>query len=354
MVVSDSRCIGCRLCARECPAGEHDSWEDGAFAPGAQAKCVDCGVCVERCPASAIDYEDDTERFIKDLRSGMPIALLAAPVATGSFADYRQVFGYLRSLGVRSFHNVLLRADITIWAYIELLRRDDKAAFLSSPCAAVTEYIRRHKPKLEPYLMPVYSPLLCTVIYLQEYRNVSDRLAFLSPCIAKRKEIRIRNPDGYNITISRLQQHLEAQKIDLSGYAPVDFDDMPEGTGLTLGVHGGVSESIAAHLPGRQFVKIGGADKVYRWLDEYERIASVNGPLPHLAELYNCRAGCEGGTGISEIQKIGLAPVDTKWSMQTVTDCNRYAAERAFSTFRCTLQLADFITCSDGLKVLRG
>lgn len=295
--------------------------------------------------SAAIDYEDDTERFIRDVKNGVPITLLAAPVVVNSFADYRQVFGYLKSLGVRSFHNVLLRADITIWGYIELLRRNKQAAFLSSPCAAVTEYICRHKPQLKPYLMPVYSPLLCTIIYLQKYRNLTDRLAFLSPCVAKRTEIKRVDSQGYNITIRKLQQYMATHSIDLSRYERVDFDDQPEGAGLTLGVYGGVSESIAAHLPDRQFVKISGPDKVYRWLDEYEQMVSTNGSVPHLAELYNCCAGCEGGTGISEVQKKGLIPVDAKWSElpRTMADQNRCAAAQLFTTFEKTLKLPDFM-----------
>jgi len=303
-------------------------------------------VDVRRCSATAIDYEDDTERFMRDVRNGIPITLLAAPVAVNSFDDYRRVFGYLQSLGVRSFHNVLLRADITIWGYIELLRQNKQAAFLSSPCAAVTEYIRRHKPQLKPYLMPVYSPLLCTIIYLQKYRKLTDRLAFLSPCVAKRNEIKRLDLHGYNITIKKLQQYITNHNIDLTRYKAVDFDDRPEGAGLTLGVYGGVSECIAAHLPDRQFVKIGGPDKVYRWLDEYERIACTNGALPHLAELYNCRAGCEGGTGISDMQKKGLSPVDAKWSKlpREAVDCNRCAAAHLFADFQQTLQLPDFMS----------
>lgn len=310
-----------------------------------------CRACLPQHPANAIDYEDDTERFIQDVRSGIPIALLAAPVAVNSFADYRQVFGYLHSLGVRSFHNVLLRADITVWAYLEFMRRNDHAAFLSSPCAAVTEYIRRHRPGLWPYLMPVYSPLLCTVIYLRKYCNLTDRIAFLSPCVAKRKEIKTLDIHGYNITINKVQQYIAQHQIDLSNYGRVDFNDRPEGMGLTLGVYGGVSESIAAHLSNRHFVKISGPGKVYRWLEEYEQIARENGPLPHLAELYNCHAGCEGGTGISALQKKGLRPIDTKWSELGPLEAkrSRNAAADLFKAFNQTLQLTDFMSWPAGL-----
>lgn len=326
--------------ADESSASSHTDRETGCAAVD-----VECRAHLPQCPANAIDYKDDTERFIQDVRSGIPIALLAAPVAVSSFADYRQVFGYLHSLGVRSFHNVLLRADITIWAYLEVMRCHAHSAFLSSPCAAVTEYIRRHRPGLRPHLMPVYSPLLCTAIYLRKYCSLTDRIAFLSPCVAKRKEIKALDIQGYNITINKLQQYMTQHQIDLSSYDRVDFNDHSEGTGLTLGVYGGVSESIAAHLSERQFVKISGPGKVYRWLEEYEQIARKNGPLPHLAELYNCHAGCEGGTGINALQKKGLEPVDAKLFKMgsAAAESSRSAAADLFKTFTQTLQLTDFM-----------
>lgn len=324
-------------CIKDCSSSSRDKPENGSG--------MDCEIFRQQCFPPAAGARDDTERFIRDLESGIPVSLLAAPAVSGSFADYRQVFGYLQSLGVRSFHNVLLRADITVWAYIELLKGSSPAAFLSSPCAAVTDYIRRYKPQLEPHLMPVYSPLLCASIYLRKYRKLTNRLAFLSPCVAKRKEIRSQDTNGYNITINRLQQHLAAKQVNLSRYPAVDFDDRQEGTGRTLGIYGGISESLAAHLPACRFAKISGPDKVYRWLDEYERLASANEPLPHFAEIYNCRAGCEGGTGINQKQKQGLEAVDQKWFAQdpAAAGRNRQAATELFTVFKKNLRLPDFI-----------
>lgn len=38
--------------------------------------------------------------------------------------------------------------------------------------------------------MPIHSPLLCTAIYAKKYMNITDKLAFISPCIAKKAEIK--------------------------------------------------------------------------------------------------------------------------------------------------------------------
>lgn len=37
--------------------------------------------------------------------------------------------------------------------------------------------------------MPVQSPMMCTAIYMKKYLNITDKLAFISPCIAKKNEI---------------------------------------------------------------------------------------------------------------------------------------------------------------------
>jgi iron only hydrogenase large subunit-like protein len=307
--------------------------------------CINCGVCLQRCPTSAIGYADDTERFMRDVVKGEPISLLVAPAVCNNFIDYRKLFGYLKTLGVRSFHNVLLRADITIWAYVELMRRDKKPSFLSSPCAAVSEYVRRYMPSLRQALMPVYSPLLCTVVYLKKYQNVHNRLAFLSPCIAKRREIQAGSPGGYNITIGRLKQYIAAQGINLSDYEPADFDDAAEGNGLTLGTYGGLSECIAAYFPEHWFMKISGPDKVYPWLAEYEQAVREGQKLPALVELYNCTAGCEGGTGVGEYQNDNLRAIHDEFPAGhgLVSSTHYQATEDLFAKFHRNLNLADFI-----------
>jgi hypothetical protein len=285
-------------------------------------------------------YEDDTERLLRDLANGVPISLLAAPAVINNFADYRQLFGYLKSLGIRSFHNVLLRADITIWAYVELMRQDKHACFISSPCAAVSAHIRRHLPALQPFLMPVHSPLLCAMIYLRKYRQHNDRLAFLSPCIAKREEMRSAGQSGYNVTIGRLKQVIASQGVDLSGYAAVDFDDQTEGSGMTLGAYGGICECIAPHLPDGRFMKISGPG-VYPWLRNYEQAVQAGQELPTLVEIYNCAAGCEGGTGIGGGQRTACKTV-APLACGIAAKPNPEATERLFAGFRQRLRLLDF------------
>ena len=57
--------------------------------------------------------------------------------------------------------------------------------------------------------MPVQSPMMCAAIYAKKYAHITDRLAFISPCIAKKTEITDPDTGGYvsyNVTFDHLMK----------------------------------------------------------------------------------------------------------------------------------------------------
>ncbi len=286
------------------------------------------------CAAKAC--RDDIAQFLDDLTAGKSVSLLVAPAVRRHFSDYRRVFGFLRSLGVRNFYNVALWADITLWAYARIMDSSG-GAFITSPCAAVTGHIMRSIPALRSCLMPVYSPLVCTAVYLQKYRKVGDELAFLSPCISKRAELRQSGRKvRYSVTIGSLKDYLAVREVDLSRYEPVDFSDSEKGPGVTLGAGGGMGESLEKYLQDRRFGKVSGSKQVYSYLQEYQAVLSAGGLLPDLLEVYHCAAGCDNGTGVG--RPLPAAALDK--SVHTGTQQEIAAV---FQHFDHTLNLADFI-----------
>ncbi len=332
-----SGCRECHICLQQCPL--HKGKEAGTTMEMALTQgCINCGLCLGNCPEKAIEYQDDMELFLQDLARGRQISLLVAPAVQRHFSDYRQVFGFLQSLGVRKFYNVVLRADITLWAYGRILESNYGKPFISSPCAAVTDYIMNHVPALRPHLMPVYSPLVCSAVFLKKYRQVDYDLAFLSSCIGKRGDLRQSgNKVRYSVTIGKLKQYIVERGIDLSRYEAVDFADSNEGQGVTLGASGSVCASLREQLPDRLFRKISGSG-VYPYLTEYEAALKAGELLPDLLEIYNCKAGCDSGTGTGEMPP-GVVPPKSAFGN---ADLQQEAAA-AFDFFNSTLDIADFI-----------
>lgn len=335
-------CSSCRQCLRACPAATEEGFLPARIAGSG---CVDCGACITVCPRQAIGYQDDTALFFEELRKGTPISLLAAPAVYSQFAAAPQLLGFLKSLGVRSVYNVLLYADITIWAYAAVLRRNSGHGFIASPCAAVSGYIHNHMPALRRHLMPVHSPLLCAAIYLKKYRRVQERLAFLSPCIAKRAEMRAagRSSPDYNVTIGRLKEYLQDRGVDITACRAAEADDAAAGGGRTLGFYGGLRESLAPHVARGCFVKISGTGKVYDYLAEYEKTVRRGGRLPELVEAYNCAAGCDGGTGVGPAEAAAAVRNPEQCPAGTAAADNRKAVGKLFRRFGRELNMADFM-----------
>ena len=90
--------------------------------------------------------------------------------------------------------------------------------------------MERYLPELIGRMVPVHSPMMCTAIYMKKYMNVTDEIAFLSPCIAKKLEITDPNCGGYvsyNVTFKKL---MEAIGNDYASCAPYE-DELEYGLG---------------------------------------------------------------------------------------------------------------------------
>ena len=132
---------------------------------------------------------DDTERFFADLSQGKKISVILAPAFLANYPkEYQKVLGYLKKKGVNHICSVSFGADITTWGYLKYITEHNFTGGISQPCPAVVTYVEKYIPELIPRLIPVHSPMMCTAIYMKKYMQVSDSIAFISSCIAKKVE----------------------------------------------------------------------------------------------------------------------------------------------------------------------
>lgn len=125
--------------------------------------------------------------------------------------EYEKVLGGLKKLGVNRIINVSFGADITTWGYLNYIQKHNFQGGISQPCPAVVGYIERYAPELLPKLFPVQSPMMCAAIYARKEMGIQDKLAFISPCIAKKAEIEDSNNHGYvhyNVTFEHLMAYV--------------------------------------------------------------------------------------------------------------------------------------------------
>lgn len=308
LVFTNEKCIGCNKCISVCSCtGACVSHEvNGANRIDVDGdKCVACGACFDVCEHGAREYHDDTERFFADLKRGERISILIAPAFKANYPqDYGRVLGGLKKLGVNRMISVSFGADITTWGYLNYVQKYNFVGGISQPCPAVVGYIERNLPQLLPKLFPVQSPMMCAAIYARKEMGVSDKLAFISPCIAKKMEIDDPNNKGiisYNVTFHHLMQYVRANQV----YGELQSDEIEYGLGSIYPMPGGLKENVYWFLGENVFIRqMEGEKHMYHYLERNKNRIAENKTKYLFIDALNCSSGCIYGTGC-EPEKSG-------------------------------------------------
>ncbi|MBR1629853.1 MAG: 4Fe-4S binding protein, partial [Lachnospiraceae bacterium] len=305
LVYTNDKCIGCNKCINVCPAmgactsidkRQPDSsrkiYVDGGY-------CVSCGACMDACEHNAREYYDDTERFFEDLKKGEKISLLVAPAFLANYPkEYGSVLGGLKKLGANRIISVSFGADITTWGYLNYIKQNNFLGGISQPCPAVVRYIEDYTPELIPKLFPVQSPLMCAAIYCRNELDIKDKLAFISPCVAKKLEIDDPNNKGlvqYNVTFVHLMQYIREHHIS----GPDARDEIEYGLGSIYPTPGGLKENVYWFLGEDIAVRqIEGEKRMYEWLQKNKHLIQNTKTGFLFIDALNCENGCICGTAV--------------------------------------------------------
>lgn len=362
LILTNDNCAACNRCIAACPilSANHAVTENG------QAKvmvdpdaCIHCGNCIRACEHEARSYQDDTNAFFDDLAAGKKISLLIAPAFLANYPrEYKKVLGFLKTKGVNRFISVSFGADITTWGYLNYITKHNFVGGISQPCPAIVDYIEKYVPELVPRLVPVHSPMMCAAIYAKKYMHIEDRLAFLSPCIAKKSEItRPANAAyvQYNVTFAHLMDYLKTQNLG----SVEEHDEIEYGLGSIYPTPGGLRENVEHFLGNNYMIRqIEGDKHAYHFLDKYKERVQSGKPLPFMVDALNCQKGCIYGTGVDqsraddedilfEIQKLRVNKGNQTPGKKSPWNTDNAYADRLklFNEQFSSLKLEDFI-CS--------
>ncbi|MBQ8093217.1 MAG: EAL domain-containing protein [Clostridia bacterium] len=302
LVHTNDNCTGCNKCIRICGVlgacvATTVLNENRSYITVDGNRCIACGACFDACEHKARAYEDDTQRFFDDLARGEPISILIAPAFKANYPNqYEHILGALRAAGVRRMISVSFGADIATWGIVRYIEEHDFRGSISNACPVVVDYIEKYEPDLVPMLMPVQTPLMCTAIYARTQMGITDRFAFISPCIAKKMEID--DPDNhglvsYNVTFEHLLNYLRTHGI--SG-APCS-DEVPYELGNIWPMPGGLAEYMQWLIGDDAFIReISGKMNVIDYLQRHcDDLKNRETPCLFIDAL-NCGQGCLCGT----------------------------------------------------------
>lgn len=303
IIFTNSNCIGCNKCISGCiSVGANvvikEETSNQYVVMVNPNKCVLCGTCVAACVHEARTYRDDTDEFFNALERGENISLLVAPTLLTDYEKrYHNILGFLKHKGVNHIYNTGFGGDLMVWVSMIFNKNFGLAGFISQCCPVIVNYLEKYRPELLPYLMPVQSPVMCTAIYVKDYLNIEDKLAYISPCIAGKYEIDDINTYGkvaYNVTFERLMKRIE--NIDISGYYA--GDEASYGLGALISMPGGLSDNIERYIGFNEvLIQTGGPDNIFPYFDHYSNEVATHGELPFLVDALSCTNGCNFGTG---------------------------------------------------------
>ena len=359
--VETEKCVGCNACVSACPVEDANIArmnDDGRLIITIDDdRCIKCGACIAACSHGARGFNDDIDRFLKDLKSGQEIAIIAAPAIKIAFdGNWRHALQWLRNQGVKAIYDVSYGADICTWAHLRYLEKHPDAKVISQPCAAVVNYALRDKQELIPHMSPIQSPMMCLAIYLRKVVGYRGKLAALSPCIAKIDEFQQTGGIDYNVTMDHLKKYFEKQGVNLPQikiYSEFEFDDHQGLEGAIYPRPGGLMRNLQIHKPDMSVVTSEGTEKLFKELDLY--LEQRKEQLPTVFDVLSCETGCNGGpaTGV-DYHRFAMSDImyDVEQYASKVRKKNttRKGVDLQFAEFDKTLNLNDYIRVYKPLK----
>lgn len=362
IIVKPEKCVGCNACVRGCPAPEANrtiAIEENRFITAVEPdKCIACGACISACQHGARDYIDDTEEAMATLAHEKMIIMVAPSIKSVFPTKWKSILDWFRNKGC-IIYDVSFGADICTWAHLRVIEHGDSPSLITQQCSAIVNYIEIYQPKLLSNLSRIHSPVACSATYVKNYLRRTEQIAFLSPCIAKKREFDETGLIEYNITFAKLMEYFERNEIRI----PTDpdpsykyrFDDQQ---GLMGGIYprpGGLRDNLWMHNPDLSITTSEGAMKVYPELDMYAKMPENK--HPDIFDVLSCEYGCNlgPGTGTSETLFDAMTTMheverDAKSRRKTTGGVFRDTEDKQFKRFDEELRLADFIRTYKPMK----
>ncbi len=355
--IDKDKCVGCNACIRVCPvkeANEAHLAEDGlhSIVNINKDKCISCGECVKKCEHGARVYEDDTDRFFGALKGRVNITVIVAPAFRLTEPDADAMLAFLRNeLNVKLIYDVSFGADICTYMHLKAVKEKVVRKIVSQPCAATTEFILKHRHDMIQSLSPVHSPISCTAVYLRKYMNITNDIACISPCIAKKFEFNETGLVQYNVTFKRFAEYIRKHYPHFDKEATFRFDNPDCYCGKIYPKPGGLKECLLHAEPSLTVRNCEGISHVYDALDYYYYNAKEN-ERPAVFDILSCANGCISGPGtnfeeadmfryLSAADRLSSESFEAREG-QTAKSFNK-TIDKQFDLFDKKLKFEDFI-----------
>lgn len=279
-------CKDCYKCVRYCPVKSIRVKDHAASILAGE--CILCGNCTIVCPQHAKEDINDVP-MIKVLMSKHEtvIAIVAPSFAAYFNISFETMKSTLKKLGFADVFEVAEGAHVVKTEYERLVAENPDQTWITSSCASVNYYIKRHRPEAAKYLLPVLTPMKALAKILRE-RYPEAKFVFIGPCLSKKGEA-FENGSGVSAVLlfEELEDWLAEENIVV--HEDESFRNQPRLSRL-FPMSGGILATMKQET-GINYLPISGFDGVKQTIEDV-----IDGKLPHcFIEMNFCKGGCVGG-----------------------------------------------------------
>ncbi|MCD7779344.1 MAG: monomeric [FeFe] hydrogenase [Candidatus Gastranaerophilales bacterium] len=332
--IDSSKCKNCKMCMAvcpynaivkiavpcedACPVGAIEKDEHG-LAKIDHEKCISCGRCVKRCPFGAINEKSQIIDILKHIKNNDEIIAMIAPSIAGQFkCSIYQLKTAMIKAGFKDVYEVAQGADITTKNEAEEFEermKNGEPFMTTSCCAGYNELRKKHLNEINQYASDTKTPMFYIAEIVRK-KHPNAKTVFVSPCVAKRKEVFENENVDYLMNYIELKALLDGKKINPDECEETMFEIESSKQGRNYGVTGGVAGAVGKITSNTAELKpyiINCLDKdTIKTLKKF----AMNKECPegNLIEVMCCEGGCIGGNAAIEQQK------NAKKSLQKLLD----------------------------------
>lgn len=304
--VEKDKCVNCHACIAVCPVKMCNDGS-GTYVDLNSELCIGCGSCIRVCEHGSRYGIDDFDDFLGSLQKREKMVAIVAPAIASNFPDtYLNMNAWLKKIGVDAVFDVSFGAELTVKSYIHHINTNKPKMIIAQPCPAIVTKIELEHPELLEYLAPADSPMVHTMKMIKEFypQYKNHKILILSPCYAKKREFEEVGIGDFNVTYKSLKEYFDKNKIDLSSFEKMDYDNPPAERAVLFSTPGGLLRTAMREVEGieNHTRKIEGTEIVYDYLEKLSE-SIKKGTNPLLVDCLNCPMGCNGGPGTLNLEE---------------------------------------------------
>jgi len=284
--LQEASCHNCMRCVRVCPTNAMTYLDHEPRI--VEEECILCGRCYSICPHDAKEVTSDLEAVKGWLNQDLPVVLSVAPSFVAVWPQFSALAEILKKRGFTAIDETARGAKLTSQAYVNLIREGRMENIITTCCPSVVSLVEKEYGDLVGCLAPVVSPMIAHgKVLKEEYPDA--KVVFLTPCIAKMKEINDPRFAGIVDATISMEELAKWIRTDIHDDEKDDWKKFEGSIARLYPTPGG----ILATLPPSQYnyVDVEGVDRIKKVLESL-RDGTLKG---YFFEMSACDESCLGG-----------------------------------------------------------